>query len=98
MIILEVVTFKGKPIGLVAATSKHKVGYSLFNIVKEKKKWDLGLATKIAVGRAEKVVDPLDRIEEVRSMLKEKGEQQIRPYLVLRSLRKMIKRAKRMRW
>ncbi len=98
MIILEVVTLHKKPIGLVAAINKHQVGYSLYNPVKEKRSWDLGMATVIAVGRAEKVIDPLAKIGEVRDMLKEEGQQQIRPYLVLRALRKMIRKAKKMRW
>lgn len=98
MILLEVVTFKGKPIGLVAATHKNCVGYSLYNPVKEKRSWDLGLATKIAVGRAEKVVDPLDRLEEVRIMLDEGGQQTTRTYLMRQAVKKMIRTAKRRRW
>lgn len=62
MIILDVVKLNGSPIGLVAATSKSQVGYSLYNAVKERRDFDIGMATKIAVGRANKGVDPYIRL------------------------------------
>ena len=70
MIILEIVKLNGKPIGLVAATSKKKVGYALYHAVKEKKKWDLGRATVIAVGRAEKGNDVMADLFDLSVMFK----------------------------
>jgi len=70
MIILEIVKLRGSPIGIVAATSKKHIGYALYNAAKEKRKWDLGRAAVIAVGRAEKGRDPMVDLFDLSEMFR----------------------------
>jgi len=114
MIILEVVQMKGRPIGLVAATSKSHIGYALYNTAKEKRDWDLGFATNVAVGRAEKGIDSMSKLGELSErfrleMKKNKDATNAMKYISARYaygrvffltkiVEKMILKAKRVKW